>query len=287
MSLVLGQPVRHREALHGGCIAEVAKLELADGRVVVEKRCRSRGQDTPGDLALEGWMLRYLADHSALPLPELLECTAERLILSYVPHAPGGPSPAAEADAAQALAALHAITADRFGLERDTLIGPLRQPNGGPADPAGERWVQFFREHRLLAMSRVAHASGRLPLSFVPRLERLAARLEQLLDEPARPALLHGDVWSGNILFGAHRVAAFLDPAISYGHPEIELAFTTLFGPFGRTFYDAYAETAGIAPGFFTDRCALYNLYPLLVHVRLFGAGYLPPIDRTLRRHGL
>ena len=279
MTLVLGQPVVRRTRLHGGCIAEVARLDLADGRAVVEKRARP-GDAT--DLSLEGWMLRYLAERSDLPVPEVLEASPERLVMAYVAHAPGGPSAEAEIDAAARLAALHGVTGERFGLERDTLIGPLPQPNGQMAS-----WVDFFRERRLMAMTRLADGSGRLPRGFAARLERLAGKLDRLLEEPLAPALLHGDVWSGNVLFAEGRVAAFLDPAIYYGHPEIELAFTMLFGPFGDTFYAAYAERAGIAPGFFEDRAALYNLYPLLVHVHLFGAGYLAPIERTICRHGL
>jgi fructosamine-3-kinase len=274
-----GLAVRRRSPLHGGCIAEVAKLELADGSCVVEKRRRGSGQ---GDLTLEAWMLDYLARHSRLPVPEVLEASSERLVLAHVPHTAGGPDRAAEVDAARRLAELHGIAQPRFGLERDTLIGPLPQANGEMID-----WIAFFRERRLLAMSAVARASGRLPTEVAGRLERLAGRLESLLEPPAAPALLHGDLWAGNLLFGRGHVAAFIDPAIYFGHPEIELAFTTLFGPFGETFYAAYGEARGIAPGFFDDRADLYNLYPLLVHVRLFGAGYLPPIERTLRRHGL
>lgn len=276
---VLGQPVVRRTRLHGGCIAEVAKIDLADGRSVVEKRSR------PGDvtdLSFEGWMLRYLAERSDLPVPEVLEASPDRLVMRYVPHEVGRPSRAAEVDAAEKLAALHGVRGQRFGLERDTLIGPLPQPNGELAS-----WVAFFRERRLLAMTSLADDAGRLPEGFAARLERLAGKLDALFEEPAAPALLHGDVWSGNLLFRGERVAAFVDPAVYYGHPEIELAFTTLFGPFGETFYAAYAERAGIAPGFFEDRAELYNLYPLLIHAHLFGSGYLAPIDRTLRRHGL
>jgi len=276
---VLGVPVVRRTQLHGGCIALVARLDLADGRSVVEKRVRP-GDAT--DLSLEAWMLRYLAAHSELPVPEVLAAAPDHLVMSYVPHDVGGPSREAEIDAADKLAALHGVRAERFGLERDTLIGPLPQPNGEMAS-----WVDFFRERRLLAMTRQASEAGRLPAGFATRLEHLAGKLDDLLDEPAAPALLHGDAWSGNLLFRGERIAAFVDPAVYYGHPEIELAFTTLFGPFGETFYAAYAERAGIAPGFFEVRAAIYNLYPLLVHVHLFGSGYLAPIDQTLRRHGV
>ncbi len=263
--------------LHGGCIAEVWRVELADGGRIVAKRPRGGG-----DLATEGWMLRELRRKGGLPVPEVLHAAPDLLLLEWIPHDDGGLDARGEAEAAELLAALHAVTAPRFGLERTTPIGPLDQPN-----PWTDRWLDFFREHRLLHAARRAHAAGRLPARVLARLERLAARLERWLDEPAAPALLHGDVWTGNVLVRDGRVAAFVDPAIYFGHPEMEIAFTTLFGPFGRTFYERYAALRDLDDGFFAVRRDLYNLYPLLVHVHLFGGGYLRPILRTLDRLGI
>ena len=108
------------------------------------------------------------------------------------------------------------------------LIGPLPQPN-----PQMDRWIPFFRDHRLLAMARAAQAEGKLPAQLLIRLERLAERLDTYLSEPRHPSLLHGDLWTGNVLVRGQRIAGFVDPAIYCGHPEIELAFTTMFGTFG------------------------------------------------------
>ena len=112
---------------------------------------------------------------------------------------------------------------ERFGYARDTLIGPLPQPN-----PESDTWVPFFRDHRLLVMARLAHAEGSLPAAMLGRIERLAERIDDYLIEPAFPSLLHGDLWTGNVLVRGDRIAGFVDPAISFGHPEIELAFATL-----------------------------------------------------------
>ena len=151
----------------------------------------------------------------------------------------GGITPQVERHAAELIAALHATPRAFFGYERDTLIGPLPQPN-----PRSERWVPFFREHRLLAMARAAEAEGALPAKLLIRLERLAERLPDYLTEPRHPSLLHGDLWTGNVLVRGDRVAGVVDPAIYYGHPEIELAFTTLFGTFGATFFETYGKLA-------------------------------------------
>ena len=133
-----------------------------------------------------------------------------------------------------------------------------------------------------------------VPLRVIPairattraRVERLAGRVGEWLVEPARPALIHGDVWTTNVLAHGGRITAFLDPAIYYADPEMELAFIGLFGTFGRAFYEAYHSLRPIAPGFFEERRDLYNLYPLLVHVRLFGGSYVGQVERTLADYG-
>lgn len=278
VAALLGRHPLRIAPLAGGCIAEVCRVDLPGGERVVVKRGRGSGPD----LTVEAWMLEELRRRSTLPVPAVLASTPDMLVLEYVEHDDRPPTHPAQRHAAELLAALHEITAPAFGLERDTLIGPLPQPNGWM-----EHWLPFFRERRLLYMARLAGDAGRLPVSVFGRIERLAARLDRWLEEPACPALLHGDVWAGNILVRGGRIAAFLDPAIHFGHPEIELAFTTLFGPFDRAFYDRYAEIAGIAPGFFELRKDIYNLYPLLVHLHLFGSGYLRPITALLDRLGL
>jgi len=273
---LIGKRPLRMAAMGGGCIAPVYHCELAGGERVVAK------QPSPGrTLDCEAWMLGYLKQHSALPVPAVVAATPDLLLLEYMDS--GDPLDArAEAHLAELLAALHAIKGPLFGFERDTLIGPLDQPN-----PPMPRWLDFFREQRLLHRARAAHAAGRLPARFLARIEALAARLGDWIEEPAHPSLIHGDCWSGNVLVKAGRIAGFIDPAIHWAHPEIELAFGTLFGPFGDAFFRRYAERAPLAPGFFEARRDLYNLYPLLVHVQLFGGGYANSVARTLEKFGV
>jgi fructosamine-3-kinase len=202
--------------------------------------------------------------------------------MDFIEHDGGGITPSVERDAGELIANLHATKRDGFGYERDTLIGPLAQPN-----PKSLHWVPFFRDQRLLLMARQAQQEGRLPAKMLDRIERLAQRIDDYLIEPAFPSLLHGDLWTGNVLVRKGRIAAFVDPAIYYGHPEIELAFATLFGTFGEIFFEAYEGLMPLEPGFHELRSSLYNLYPRLVHVRLFGSGYLAGIDRTLESLGV
>lgn len=122
-------------------------------------------------------------------------------------------------------------------------------------------------------MAGEAARVGRLPGHFLHRLDQFAAHLGDWLSEPEHPALIHGDAWTTNILASGSRITGFLDPAVYYAHPEIELAFMTLFNTFGAAFFRRYNAQRPIQAGFFETHRDIYNLYPLLVHVRLFGGG--------------
>lgn len=271
--------LRNIRPLSGGMIAAVWKVDLCDGRELVVK-----SGDAESRLDLEGDMLRHLAAVSDLPLPPLLHSAPDLLVLGFV----AGRSEfdeSAQEHAAELLAALHGVSWTHFGHCQDTLIGPLHQPN-----PPSACWVAFFREQRLLYMARVALAAEAISASLYRRIETFAGRLERWLAEPARPALIHGDVWATNLLACEGRITAFLDPAIYYAHEEMELAYTTLFGSRGRTFgeafYRRYEALRPIAPGFYEERRHIYNLYPLLVHARIFRGHYASEVSRRLDHLG-
>lgn len=271
LKTILGTAPKRLQPLSGG-LGAVYRVMMPDGHSVVAKIGNS--------LEIEAYMLRYLADHSPLPVPRPLHVTDTLLVMEYI-EGSSSITPAVENHAAELLAELHNITSSTFGLERDTVIGSLPQPN-----PQTEDWLTFYREHRLLYMAREAANSGRLPTTFLARVEKLAAHLERWLSEPPAPSLLHGDIWAGNVLARSGRIVGLIDPAIYYGHPEIELAFISLFNTFGDAFFERYHALCPIGDGFFEERRDLYNLYPLLVHVRLFGGGYVHSVDRILHRFG-
>jgi len=253
-----------------GNAATLWRLDLSDGRRAVAKA-------GPG-MELEAAMLRHLGAASALPVPAVWHAAPGLMVMEHV-EGGGRIGPATERHAAELLAALHGVAAERYGFPYNTTIGPLPQPN-----PEMEDWPAFYG-FRLLHMAGKALAEGRIDAAFLSRVERLAGRLPELLGPCQPPALIHGDVWGGNLLVGRDgRVAAFIDPAIHHADPEVELAFTTLFGTFGETFFRAYGEIRPIRPGFHEVRRPLYLLYPLLVHVRLFGGAYADQAGSILRR---
>lgn len=271
-----GHRVSELSPLSGGCVGQVYQVVLANGETLVAK------VDTRPNprLDIEAYMLQYLKENSALPVPEVIASKADLLLMSILM----GSSQfgrRTEEHAAELLAHLHLVKGPSFGLERNTLIAGLDQPN-----PWSDSWLTFFRDQRLLYMGHECVRAGRFSGQFYGRLERLAERMDEWLDEPQYPSLIHGDVWSGNILAADGRVTGFIDPAIYYADAEIELAFSTLFSTFGRWFFDHYRTLRPIAPGFFEVRRDIYNLYPLLVHTRLFGGSYLNSVERTLSRFG-
>jgi len=272
---ILGQPVHHLAPLSGGCISEVFRGDLEDGRSIVVKTGHSEG-----GLGREGQMLRYLGEHTKLPVPEVIHSEDDLLIMSWLPSG-DRLSGTAEEHAADLIASLHDISAPHFGFDFQTVIGGLPQPN-----PTTPTWIDFFRDHRLLYMANEAYKIKRLPLNTMTRLENFSETLEVWLLEPKAPSLIHGDLWGGNILCSDNKITGLIDPAIYFAHAEIELAFTTLFSTFGDRFFRRYQEHRPIASGFFEERLSIYNLYPLLVHVHLFGGHYVSQIEQTLKRYG-
>lgn len=278
----LGAKIMRSKPLRGGDIADVSLLTLDDGRQVVAKRPR---MDQPDTTAVEKMMLKHLRAKSELPVPDVLFQSKGILVISHIPHAGVSDSAAVAKDMARHIASLHAVhpkgKKPYYGFQKDTFIGPLPQHNK-PSDS----WVAFFKEKRLLAMAASCARTGKLPKTTMARVETLAESLEDFLPATPSSSLLHGDLWAGNMLIDGDHIAGFIDPAISYGHHEMDLAFIDLMGGLHPVFFDAYNERSPIADGFFESRKTLYQLWPLLVHVRLFGGGYVSQVEAALAELG-
>ncbi len=252
--------------------ALIYRLNYTDGRVLVAKLADH-------GLEIEAFMVNYLREKSRLPVPKIHYFNAHVIIMDFIQpdwHIDDG----AQRNAAELLADLHKIKADKYGFERDDVLGTLHQPN-----PWTANWADFFVNHRLLYMAREALKEGKIDAKMMKQIEKIAAKVPGLFKDAAPPSLIHGDVWGGNVLPGRGKILAFLDPAIYYADPEIELAFAALFDTFGRPFFDRYNEISPIRPGFMEARKDIYNLYPLLAHSRMFGSSYVRKIQKILNFH--
>ncbi len=199
------------------------------------------------------------------------------ILMEYINSAP--PAKKFWEDFGQKLANLHKNHCNHhFGLDHNNFIGSLPQDNNFQDD-----WINFFIEFRLEFQLKLALNNSLVDEGFAKRYRSFYQRLPDLLpEEPA--SLLHGDLWSGNFLTGSDGLACLIDPAIYFGNREIELSFTKMFGGFDINFYQAYHETFPLAPGFET-RVDIYNMYPSMVHVNLFGTSYLSGVERVLRKY--
>ncbi|MEB2311741.1 MAG: fructosamine kinase family protein [Sorangiineae bacterium] len=267
----LGAKLGRTRRLAGGDISEAFLVELADGRRVFVKSLPSAA---PSMFLAEARGLAWLAEARALRVPEVLAVGSEVPFLALEYLEPGAPCAGFDEALGRGLAALHRAGAPRFGLEHPNFIGRLAQDNTPEPD-----WPTFYRARRLAPLVR------ELDLARRDRFERLFARLPELVGPAERPARLHGDLWSGNLHRAPEGEPCLIDPAAYGGHREVDLAMMRLFGGFSERVFDAYAEAYPLAAGH-AERVPLYQLYPLLVHVGLFGAGYLGSVDRALAALG-
>ena len=251
--------------------AQIYRMTCSGGEVFVAK-VAERGLDS------EAFMLKYLRQNTKLPVPQVYFCNEHVIIMEFIEshHVLDAQS---QRHAAELLAALHGIQGKLYGFERDMLVGLLRQPNTQSPD-----WVGFFTQHRLLYMAAEALKEQKIDAKTMKQCEKLAGKLKKYITQPAPPSLSHGDVWSGNFLAGRGVILAFLDPAIYYADPEVELATIHAFKTFDENFFARYNEIRPIRPGFFEERADIYALYPLLVHARLFGLSYARRVQRILDR---
>ncbi len=277
LEAALGAGVTRATPLSGGDINDAFRVELATGRVVFVK---ANGHAPPAMFAEEARGLAWLAEAHALRVPEVIASSGAGpvayLVLEYL-H-PGPRVTDFDERLGRGLAALHRHGAPAFGFTSDNFIGRLPQANG-PLP----RWSDFYRERRLSAELRRAVDSGAASPRMRAGFDRLFAALDERVGLPEPPARLHGDLWGGNLHIDDRGEPCLVDPAVYGGHREVDLAMMRLFGGFGERTFDAYEEAYPLAPGH-EERVTLYQLYPLMVHVNLFGGSYVGAVERALDR---
>lgn len=262
--------------LSGGSINNAYRLETGSGYFFMKY---NRASAYPGMFEQEASGLALLHAAGEIRIPQVIahgnDETNTFIILEYLDSS--GKTNNFWEDFGRKLAALHRHSSDTFGLNHDNYIGSLKQYNG-----PSERWTDFFREQRLLVQMEMAAKRGLLPSNVKQAFERLFIRLDDLFpDEP--PSLIHGDLWSGNYMVDEKGMACIIDPAVYFGFREMDIGMSRLFGVFGSEFYEAYDEAWPMEPGW-QERIEICNLYPLMVHVNLFGSGYLGSVESILSK---
>jgi len=267
----LGSEVARVAALSGGDINDAFSVSLVDGRRVFVK---SNRRVIAGMFAAEARGLAWLDAVQAVRVPRVIGVDERFLVLELIPA--GAPAPSFDAQLGRALAALHRAGPATFGLDHDNFIGRLPQSNRPAA-----RWSDFYARERILPQVRRATDAGLLPAVTQRDIDRLLDVLDDRVGPEELPARLHGDLWSGNLMRDERGEPCLIDPAVYGGHREVDLAMMRLFGGFSEATFAAYDEAFPLAAGH-AERTNLYQLYPLLVHVNLFGASYVGAVDSAL-----
>ncbi len=278
LAAALGSRVASAREIAGGDINRAYQVTLADGRRLFAKT-NARAQR--GMFVAEARGLRWLAEAEALRVPEVLAVTrpedAEQfLVLELI--AAGRPARDFDERLGRGLAALHRRGAPGFGLDHDNFLGWLPQANA-----TAPSWPEFYRRRRLEPLLRRATDEGLASTRMRRGFDRLFAALDELCGPAEPPARLHGDLWGGNLLCDDRGAPCLIDPAVYGGHREIDLAMMRLFGGFGARVFEAYDEASPLADGH-QARVPLYQLYPLMAHVNLFGGGYVSAVESALDR---
>jgi len=271
------EQVQSFSMIGGGCIHRSYRVDTQQGSYFLKWNDIREAHN----LQVEAKGMHLLKEKSLFDIPNVLFQgeAAEKytfLLLSFVES--GIPKRQYWEEFGERLARLHLITTAQFGLPYDNYIGRLPQSNTQYAN-----WADFFVLERLEPMIRMARNAQYLDRYIAREFERLYSRIESLCPKEA-PALLHGDLWSGNILTTSKGEATLIDPAVYFGHREMDIAFSTLFDSFPTRFYESYNRVYPMELNW-EERLDLYNLYPLLVHVNLFGQGYIASVKRTLKQY--
>lgn len=233
----------------------------------------------PGLFESEKNSLELLAKNGSIRVPEvygILESGGHQvLVMEWIE--PGIRNESFWKKFGTQLANLHSATASAYGLAENNYMGALRQDNGFQKD-----WVQFFIYSRLQPQIQLALKAGLLTARDETAFENLYKKLDNIFPL-TKPALVHGDLWSGNFLCDTTSNPVLIDPAVYYGIPGVDLAMTTLFGGFDKTFYQAYRAVMPF-PKNYEEQWEICNLYPLLIHLNLFGSSYHSAISRVIKK---
>ncbi|MDM9629854.1 fructosamine kinase family protein [Robiginitalea aurantiaca] len=260
----------------GGDVADSYSIKTPEGDFFVKTLSGPLAYQM---LSAESDGLKALKKAASLPVPRVYGCartsSGAALLMEYVRAQKG--SRASHESLGRGLAFLHRVTNEVYGWHCDNFIGRLPQKNGWETE-----WPVFFARYRLKVQFDMAVSSGLLAAHEIPQTGHMTQKIKALLPE-IKPSLLHGDLWSGNYLISTEHTPYLIDPSVYYGHSEVDIAMSRLFGGFSSAFYDAYFEICPPQPGM-EVRITLYQLYYLLVHLNCFGLSYRDSVLEASKR---
>ncbi len=273
-TLEIGALIRN-SPVSGGSINNAFQVETTQGRFFIKLNDASRFPDM---FEAEKRGLKLLGQ-SSFVIPEPFKVgtleNSQFILMEWLEK--GTPKTGFWDEFGRHLSALHSITSEHFGLDHGNYIGSLPQSNS-----EHETWVDFLREERLIPQMKLAEKRGQLTSNMKLGFDALFAELESIFPKE-KPSLLHGDLWSGNMMIVQDGTPCIFDPAVYFGHREIDLAMMALFGGFGNAWVETYNEVYPLENGW-KDRISIGQLYPLMVHVNLFGGGYRQSVESILQK---
>jgi fructosamine-3-kinase len=269
--------VNHCEPVFGGDINHCLLLATSNGKFFIKTNDAGLYADM---FEKEANGLKLLAGTKCIRVPQPLFTGKyhDKVYLVMEHLEKGAPHAGFWEHFAESLAQLHLNSYEQFGLNHDNYVGSLFQSNR--LHPA---WHLFYAHERILKLVKDAFYNKLLDANHVALAEQLCSKLNSIFPTE-KPALLHGDLWSGNFMVAENGYAAVYDPAVYYGHREMDIAMTLLFGGFDRRFYEAYRSAFPLEPGW-RQRTEICQLYPLLVHLLLFGGHYHAAVTQILKKY--
>lgn len=268
------------QAVGGGSINHTCRLVFSNRSLFCKINSASK---FPHLFQKEANGLHLIRKQAVIKTPGVIDCfeqgDAQILLLEWIDG--GERTEVFWKSFGEQLATLHQVSNDYFGLDEENYMGSVPQTNQPSAD-----WIDFFVHQRLRPLLLKCTHKNLVTPRHQQQFENLYRQLPGIFDSKSKPALVHGDLWSGNYICGPASQPYLIDPAVYFGHPSVDLAMTTLFGGFRSSFYEAYQYHAAF-PYNYGEQWKVCNLYPLLIHLYLFGSSYLPQIEETLLKFNL
>lgn len=262
----------------GGCINETHRISFGNQQFFCKINSATK---FPHLFEKEANGLEFIAKQKLILVPNVVDCfetnNQQVLLLEWINE--GDRTESFWKKFGERLAALHQVSNENFGLSEDNYMGSITQSNRQT-----KNWIDFFVLQRLQPLIDKCLSQNLLSSKHQTQFEHLYKQLPSIFDKKQKPALLHGDLWSGNFMCNQNEEPVLIDTAVYFGHPSIDLGMTTLFGGFHSAFYEAYNYHSPF-PSNYNEQWEVCNLYPLLIHLLLFGRSYLSQIERTLHNY--